>query len=258
MVHRKDQIIDLHAHVLPGLDDGPGRLEEAVELLKLLERDGVGTVVATPHVAPGFFWPYDPARMEDKLAELRQAAAAAALEIEVIGGAENYLSPEVVQLAEQGRLPTLGDSRYVLVEFPRREVPFWGFEALERLQRSGYRPILAHPELNDQIRADAELPSDLVRQGVLLQLDASSLAGRWGSRVADFASSLLQSGLGHLVASDAHSARRPPEFRAARQALARVTDRRTAQRLLCDAPAAVVQGVLIEPERRSVGARKEA
>ncbi|MGE5508889.1 MAG: CpsB/CapC family capsule biosynthesis tyrosine phosphatase, partial [Chitinophagales bacterium] len=115
-------IIDLHSHILPGLDDGPAKLEEAVALLKLLSADGVRTVVATPHVAPGFFWPYDPARMADKLAELRQAAQGAGIGLQIVGGAEIYLSPDVVPLAQRGELPTLGDSQYVLVEFPREDV----------------------------------------------------------------------------------------------------------------------------------------
>lgn len=213
--------IDLHAHVLPGVDDGPQTLEEAVALLRLLQEDGVGTVVATPHVAPGFFWPYDAARMGERVAALRQAAAAAEIGVELLSGAEIYLSPDLVPLAQRGELPTLGASRYILVEFPRREVPFWGFEVLQKLQRAGYQPILAHPELNDDVRADWDLPLDLARQGIMLQVDASSLAGRWGSHVEAYALKLCAAGLVQAVASDAHSRRRPPELRLARQALER-------------------------------------
>ncbi|HHW13689.1 MAG TPA: hypothetical protein GXX28_01975 [Firmicutes bacterium] len=218
---RERPFIDLHAHVLPGVDDGPQTLEEAVALLRLLQEDGVGTVVATPHVAPGFFWPYDPAQMGERVAALRQAAAAAGVGVEILSGAEVYLSPEIIPLAQARELPTLGDSRYILVEFPRREIPFWGFEVLQKLQRAGYRPILAHPELNDEVRADWEVPLDLARQGILLQVDAGSLVGRWGSHVAAYALKLCAAGLVQAVASDAHSRRRPPEMRLAWEVLER-------------------------------------
>lgn len=243
MESRSWRSVDLHAHILPGLDDGPATLEESLDLLRLLVQDGVGTVVATPHVAPGFFWPYDPARLADQVAQLQAAAAEAALNLEIVSGAEIYLSPELVPLAGEGRLPTLGASPYLLVELPRREVPFWTFETLIKLQRAGYRPILAHPELNGGIRADADLPRDLARQGILLQVDASSLTGGWGSETAAFARRLLQTGLAQMVASDAHAVkRRPPELTSACSLLRRDLDESAVRRLFCETPQAVLAG----------------
>ncbi len=211
--------IDIHAHILPGLDDGPATMSEAIALLKLLIADQVSTVIATPHVAPGFFWPYDTQIMQDKLFELRQAADQEHLEIEIIGGAEIYLSPEVGILAEERKLPTLGNSDYVLVEFPRNEVPVWSFGVLKKLQKAGYKPILAHPELNAGVRSDRDLVKDLHRMGVLLQVDASSITGRWGGEVREFALKIIVDGLVFAVASDAHSPRRPPELSEAQRIL---------------------------------------
>lgn len=212
-------LIDIHAHILPGLDDGPASLDEAIALLRLLIADQVRTVIATPHVAPGFFWPYNAQIMQNKLIELRQAAEQERLEIEIVGGAEIYLSPEVGIMAGERKLPTLGNSEYVLVEFPRHEVPVWALGVLKKIQKADYKPILAHPELNVGVRNDRELVKDLHRMGVLLQVDASSITGRWGKAVRDFALNIIKDGIVFAVASDAHSPQRPPELSEAKRIL---------------------------------------
>ncbi|MBO8126471.1 MAG: hypothetical protein H0Z38_04440 [Firmicutes bacterium] len=229
-------LIDIHAHILPGLDDGPKDLAGSLELLKLLSEDGVQTVIATPHVVPGYFWPYDPDKLRDTAEELREAVRKSRIAIEIIPGAEIYLSPEIAQMAEEGLLPTLADSSYVLVEFPRNEVPFWAFEVLKKIQKAGYKPILAHPELNSEVRADDTLAEDLVQQGVLLQVDASSLAGKWGESPKNYALELIGSGLVHYIGSDTHSPRRPPKMRTAWNVVEDVYSRSVAEKLMVENP----------------------
>lgn len=218
--------VDIHAHVLPGVDDGPGTWEEALALLKMLEADGVATVIATPHVAPGYLWPYAAEKVREKIEQLNQAAQQVGLAIQVLAGGEIYLAPEVVEEAEQHRLPTLGETSKLLVEFPREDLPWWADEVFFKLQRLGYGLILAHPELNRKLRHHPEILEGYVEQGIQLQVDAASLVGVWGEHVQFCALQLMQKGWCHFIASDAHSLARPPLMKQAMACLkATLTER---------------------------------
>lgn len=199
-------MIDLHAHVLPGIDDGPASMADALELLRELIADGVKAVAATPHVRDDY--PTTPDQIATALAALRDAATADSLGIEILPGAE--LALDRVRFAvHDGSLAVFalaGNPRYLLVESPYHGWPLDLGDVLRALVRSGIRPVLAHPERNGSVQDDIERISALVEDGVLVQLTASSLVGRSGARVRRTALRLLERDLVHLVGSDSHSA----------------------------------------------------
>jgi protein-tyrosine phosphatase len=196
-------LIDLHSHVLPGLDDGVRSIEEALALCAAAAADGVEVIAATPHVRHDY--PTTPQQMEDALGALRAANPA----VQVIAGGELDLA-ELDRPKDELQRFGLGGTRWLLVE-----TPYWGWpldlmERLFQLRLSGFGVVLAHPERNADVQERPELLDPLVAGGTLVQLTAASVDGRLGRRPERCARDLLDRRLAHLIASDAHA----PDVRA--------------------------------------------
>ncbi len=212
--------LDLHAHVLPAVDDGPDTIEEALDLLRALQDEGVTTVAATPHVHPAY--PTTVERRDERLAELRQAAAAAGLTIVVVPGGELDLEYAAGYDDDKIRAFALGGGPAVLVEFPWG--PTWPLAlapTCRDLRLRGFLPIVAHPERARPVQQRPERLDDVIASGAVCQITTGSLAGRFGETAQRTAFALLRERRGHLIASDAHGVTsRGPSFTGARKALA--------------------------------------
>jgi len=197
-------VIDLHTHLLPGLDDGVADDAECVALARALVADGVSVVVGTPHVRDDY--PTSPEAMETALRRAREAIAEAGLALQVLGGGELALDfMRGLAAADVDRF-AFGESRVVLLESPVYGWPLDLSHVLADLRRRGYTPVLVHPERNVEI---AETPAKLARfveEGALAQVTASSVDGRFGKSVAKVCRELLELELVHFIASDAHGA----------------------------------------------------
>jgi protein-tyrosine phosphatase len=202
-------LIDLHCHVLAGIDDGPPTLAGTIALARCAADRGIETIVATPHVS----WRYDndAETIARRVREANAALAAAELEVQVVAGAEIAITRAVDLAAIELSALTLGDGRWLLIECPfSTSIVGLGTLAAE-LQDEGHGIVLAHPERCPAFQRDPELLESLVRAGVLTSITAGSLVGRFGSSVRRFALELMEAELVHNVASDAHDAdrRRP-------------------------------------------------
>jgi protein-tyrosine phosphatase len=236
-------MIDLHAHVLPGIDDGPRTLEESIALLRAAAADGTRTIAATPHLRHDF--PKVDVGALSEGCERVRGALPAGVAIEVVSGAEIDLlwshgaAPEELRLASYGQR---GDD--LLVETPYGALPE-NFEImLSRLRVQGYRVLLAHPELNPSFQRDPGRLARLVAEGTIVQLTAASLTRpERGSRSRRLAHRLVEDGLAHVLASDSHSAGpfRPPGLSAAVRAAAELDPSR-AEWMVTEAPAAILAG----------------
>jgi protein-tyrosine phosphatase len=193
-------VIDLHAHVLPRLDDGPRTVDEAVGIVRAAAAEGVRILVATPHVREDY--PTEPEEMESALAELRAATD----ELELRGGGEVALEFLAELEGEELRRFGLGGSYALLLEFPYYGWPLDLPEIAFRLTAQGFRPVLAHPERNADVIAAPERLRPLVESGVIVQVTSASLEGGLGKRFRASALDLLDRGLAHVLASDAHTA----------------------------------------------------
>lgn len=240
-------MIDLHSHILPGFDDGVRTPEEARELARAAFADGVRAIAATPHVRDDY--PTRAEEMERGVALLRADLAEQGITIDVLPGGELDLDRlEELDDDELRRFSLAGSGRYLLVEFP-----YYGWpRSLEWLPStlSSLRlvPVLAHPERNADVQRRPERLTGWVAEGGLVQVTAASVDGRLGRRARAGARALLERGLVHVVASDAHS----PDLRAcglAAAAAAIETDE-LAQYLTVDAPAAIVAGEPVPPPPR--------
>jgi protein-tyrosine phosphatase len=204
-------VIDLHSHVLPGLDDGPPDMAGSLALAHAAARAGTRVMAATPHV--GHRYPVVPGELAERVAVLNEALAAVRIPLDVVVGGELAASRAADLAIQDLEAIALGGSSCLLVECPF--VASGGvLPALATHFRDlGFRVLLAHPERSPECHQDPELLPELVEDGCFVQLTAASFAGDFGRTVRRYAHALLAAGLVHVVASDAHDAAdRGPEM----------------------------------------------
>jgi protein-tyrosine phosphatase len=197
-------MIDLHSHILPGLDDGARTLADSVDIARAALEDGITVIAGTPHVRDD--WPTDAETMEQRVADLRAELEAARVPLDVRPGGEIALDWTVKLSPGELRRFGLGGSRYVLVEMPYYGWPPHLPDVLLSLRDQGVVPVLAHPERNVEVQTRPERLAPLAEAGILVQVTAASVDGRIGRRAADCGRRLVRDGVAHLLASDAHHA----------------------------------------------------
>jgi protein-tyrosine phosphatase len=232
-------MIDLHSHVLAGIDDGARSLEDSLAILRAAVEDGITRIAATPHVRADY--PTSPDAMERGVEALNRAAREAGIPIEVLPGGELDLE-FMSDLDDAGlaRFGLGGNPRVLLLECPYYGWPLDLRDVVFRLATRGFSVVLAHPERNPDVQAEPELLRPLVDAGVLVQVTAASADGRLGSTPRRASRALIDAELVHLIASDAHSA----EIRAVGMsaAAAAAGDPALARWLTEEVPAALVAG----------------
>lgn len=234
-------MIDLHCHLLPGVDDGATDMAAALEMARVALDDGVSATACTPHIYPGLYQ-NSATSIRAAVNQLRDALAAAGLNLEIREGAEIHLAPELITRLRQQAYPTIEKSRYFLLELPYHTAPVRFIQTVGDCLELGYVPIIAHPErlgwLGD---GNYEWLVQAVRAGAWLQVTATSLTGQFGCTARCWAERLLDEGLVHMIASDGHDAQhRPPLVSAGRGAAARWVGEEEAGRLVFERPAAVL------------------
>lgn len=198
-------MIDMHSHIIYGVDDGSKSEEMTLEMLKLSVKCGVKKIVATPHYMKGRF-AVEYGEIKDKVSELRQLVKNEGLEIEIYCGQEVYYKENILEYYEEGAIGTINDSKYMLIELPMREFEVNSvIDNLYELTLKGIVPIIAHPERYLPFIKKPSLINDFIKEGYLFQLNAGSVTGDFGKEVKKLALNYLESGLYTVVGSDAHS-----------------------------------------------------
>jgi protein-tyrosine phosphatase len=246
-------LIDLHSHILPGLDDGSRTVEDARELARRAGEDGVTAIAATPHVRGDY--PTRPEEMERGVLGLREDFAEQGIQVEVLHGGEIDLGMlGSLDDDDLRRFSLARSERYVLLEFPYTGWPSALEETVYGLGLRGFVAVIAHPERNREVQADPGRLAEAVRLGALVQVTAASVDGRIGRSSQKAAGRLFQLGLAHVLASDAHT----PEIRAAGLGAAAeaVGDDRLAAYLTVEAPEAIVTGEAVPAPPARSGKRR--
>ncbi|WP_017726169.1 tyrosine-protein phosphatase [Halalkalibacterium ligniniphilum] len=220
-------MIDIHSHILWGMDDGPERLEDAVVMAKQAQEQGIYAMIATPHYKNGHY--------ENKKKEIKKAVEKfnhelrlQKLDVNIVPGQEVRLHRHLLDDYRKGDILTLNEGRYLLVECPSGRVPTYTNKILYELQVAGIIPVLAHPERNQEFIEHPNKLFEVVNRGVLTQVTASSLTGRFGKKVKRFAEQLIENRLTHFIASDTHNiGSRPNELRLAFETIANTFDQNT-------------------------------
>jgi hypothetical protein len=197
-------MIDIHAHILPGVDDGSPSMEDSIEMARLALQSGVRAMIATPHCdLPGVHCVAArdiPLRVDLLTHALREAG----LPLRIYPGMEIFGTPQTAERLKSGALCTLASSRYPLIEFPFADYGPEATDILHSVLRLGLRPIVAHPERYAYTQTQPQLLSVWVSMGCLLQINRGSLLGRFGERAETLAHRMLERGFVSFVASDAH------------------------------------------------------
>lgn len=240
---------DLHSHMLPGLDDGASSWEQSLAMARLAVKDGIEGVVCTPHWV---FGQYNNARAQvlSALENLQRKLAENEIPLKVYPGAELRLDVSLLEGILAGDLLTLNDTgRYALIEIPEGPLPE-GLEAfLWDLLREKVVPVISHPERNGALRRNPERLYAWVRMGVLTQITAASLMGKFGTAVSKFAILLLDHNLVHILASDAHGLRiRMPSLSGGYKMLERRAGKDVARRMVYEIPRRIVKGEPVTPK----------
>jgi protein-tyrosine phosphatase len=244
-------MVDLHHHLLHGLDDGSPDLATSIAMARMAASDGITHIVCTPHASGRY--PFDPATVSAKVAELRAALAAQSVPLTLGAGCDFHLSYDNIQdaLAHHSRY-TINASTYLLIELPDYGIPPRIGESFYELQLAGFTLILTHPERNPTLQQQPDRLADFIHQGLLMQVTAGSVLGHMGKEAERLAHELLDNRWAHFLATDAHNlTSRPPLMRAAADLIARRYDPVDAERLTIDNPLAVFNGEPIpaQPQR---------
>ncbi|PAQ12877.1 tyrosine protein phosphatase [Bacillaceae bacterium SAOS 7] len=198
-------MIDLHCHILPGIDDGAKSNIDSLSMAMMAEKQGITKIVATPHHKNGI---YENKKTDILLhvADLNAKLKGAGVNVEILPGQEIRMYGEIIEDFESGELLTVGgNSKYVLIEFPSGYIPQYAEKLLFDLHMKGLLPIIAHPERNQEILEHPDKLYKLVKNGTLTQITASSYIGYFGKRIKRFTEQLIEANLTHFIASDAHN-----------------------------------------------------
>lgn len=233
-------MLDLHVHVLPGIDDGPRNIDDALKLARALVADGIEHVVATPHIYPGVF-DNTPHRIAEAFERLQTAVSAEGLALTMTWAAEVRICPEIIDWLEHRRLPLLDGSLVgpstALIELPDGQIPVGTDRLVGLMIDRGITPLIAHPERNKAVMEQPSRLEALRRMGCRFQLTAGSVIGEFGSKAHATARHLLDADWADVVASDAHNlSGRKPRMSAARQWLQEHYDAALAERLMVLTP----------------------
>jgi protein-tyrosine phosphatase len=203
-------MIDLHTHILPGVDDGAPDLATALEMARMAVGDGIKVMACTPHFMPGMY-DNESADIRQRVADFAGRLEDANIPLQLVVGSDAHIRPDFLDCLREGRILRLNESRYVLFEPPHNIAPKQLEDFLFNIVASGYVPVLTHPERLKWIESQFSVFEELSRIGVWMQITAGSLTGRFGARPKYWAEKMLAQGMVHILASDAHNTKsRPP------------------------------------------------
>ena len=234
-------MIDLHSHILPGLDDGAADLAASLEMARLAVVDGTTVMACTPHFFPGVY-DTQAGHVLSAIESLQLEIDRAGIGLRLVCGGDVHIAPDLVGKIRRREVLTLNGTRYILIEPPHHVLPPRIESIFFDLLSAGYQPILTHPERMQWVEQKYDLITQLWRSGVWMQLTAGAVTGAFGSRAKHFSQKILRDGMAHLVASDAHNVdARPPGLKAAHAALCDLVGAQEAGNLVEARPAAMLR-----------------
>lgn len=244
-------IIDMHSHILPGLDDGARDWEEFLHMARKAVEEGVGTMVCTPHFIPGEF-EYTEEEYISTLNNAKKLLVSENIPLKLVAGSEVFLTHDVLTLLESGRNLSINwANHYLLIELPRMDLPHYIEDLIFALKLRGITPIIAHPERNLKLANEPYLLKDLIAKGCLCQLNTGSVTGVYGKNTQKVARLFLTQGLIHLLGSDAHSSgSRGPNFKQSLKIINKLIGSKALHNIIELNPMAVLKGLPINSENQ--------
>jgi len=245
-------MIDLHAHILPGCDDGSPDLATSLAMARMAVADGIHVMACTPHILPGLY-ENDGEGIARRMGNLQAALDEAGVDLRLVTGADIHIAPDLAGKLVSGAAPTLGGSRYFLLEPPHHVLPPRFVEFVQKVIGAGFTPILTHPERLTWVQAHYDIIERVNAVGVLMQITAGSLTGNFGSSAQKLSERMLAEGRIDLVASDAHNLKgRPPVLSKAFAVVEAALGPAEANRMFIETPQRILDNAVVVP----VGSRQ--
>jgi len=247
-------VIDLHCHMLPGIDDGAPDLEVALAMARCAVADGITVTACTPHIYPGLY-DNDKEGIARAIEAFRQVLEEEGIALRLVIGADTHLAPDLLAGMRAGRVPTLNDSRYLLLEPPHHSMPPRFEESVFAIRATGVIPVITHPERLSWIEDNYPTFQRLVLGGSWMQITAGALTGRFGNRPKYWGERMLDERLVHILATDSHHIdRRPPLLAEGREAAAKRVGEEEAWHMVRTRPQGIIDDQPVEslpplPER---------
>jgi protein-tyrosine phosphatase len=251
-------LIDLHCHLLPGVDDGAPDLATSLAMARMAVADGVRHVACTPHITPGVY-NNTGSDIEERIDSLSSVLEAEGIALNLWRGADVHVDPQLVDRLTRGEVPTLGQSRYFLLEPPHHVVPPRLPALVQDLVAASYVPIITHPERLGWIESHYDMIVRLVAMGALIQLTAASITGGFGKRPKYWSERMLDQGIVDIIATDAHNTTgRPPILSVARDVLAERLGEAEAIEMVHNRPARVLRDELMPARTKEIPPQVDA
>ncbi|HSQ87831.1 tyrosine-protein phosphatase [Romboutsia sp.] len=242
-------MIDIHCHILPGVDDGSKDLNDSLEMARIAQREGIKTIINTSHYHPDFDYAVGEKLLEE-LVSFNKALRENDIDIEVLIGNELYYSDNLLEYMDKKEFYTLNNSKYILIEFAPNRFPKNLCDVVYELKIRGYIPILAHVERYHEIQENPKLIQEAIKEGALIQVNVSSVLGKGPSSANKSCEALLRHNMVHFIGTDAHgSDKRRPLIKEAYEYVFKKYGEDRANRLFLDNPSSVINNediILIE------------
>ncbi|MEE8423956.1 MAG: CpsB/CapC family capsule biosynthesis tyrosine phosphatase [Thermodesulfobacteriota bacterium] len=234
-------MIDIHCHILPGIDDGPREWEESLAMCEMAAKDGIRTIVATPHINNGQY-SNSKEKIIEKIEELRERINNR-FDLEILIGADTHVSFDLVDRLQSKEIPTINNKNYILLELPHELLPPNLENLIFNMKVMGITPIITHVERTLWIKRKFEELKKLIQKGALLQITAMSITGEFGRSAQQWSEKLLKENLVHIIASDGHSINgRPPILSRALNAASSIAGSDDAYAMVHDTPLRIIRG----------------
>lgn len=234
-------MIDIHCHILPNVDDGSESLEESIEMAKIAESEGITKIVNTSHCH--FDFKYKKGNeLKLELEKFNQALKEENINIEVLLGNELYYTSDLIERFNELDFFSMNNSKYILMEFSPINFPKNIEDVIYEIKIRGYIPIIAHAERYKQVQEDVNIVLDCIKEGALIQVNASSILGKNGEKAEDTSKKLLDNNMVHFVATDAHSSnRRRPLIKDSYNYILKNYGKEVSEKLFIENPTAVIE-----------------
>lgn len=259
-------MIDLHSHILPGIDDGARSLEDSLTMARMAVEDGTKILACTPHLAPPKYVNSGP-DIRRAVSQLQAQLDEHSIALKLIAGADLHIASDLENSLKTGHALTLADTSYFLLEPPHDVLPPMLVQFAQKLKRAGYNPILTHPERLQWIEGNYNVITELADAGIVIQLTGASVTGLFGKRIQYWCERMLDEGIVDILASDAHDTKyRTTGLSKARDAVAQRLGEKEARMMVLDRPYHIVKNEALPPkpprkpstqapERKSSGSR---
>jgi protein-tyrosine phosphatase len=234
-------MIDIHCHILPGIDDGPTEWGESLAMCEMAVRDGIRTIVATPHVNNGSYFNSKETILK-KIEELRERINGK-FDLEILIGADTHVSFDLVERLQSKEIPAINNKNYILLELPHELLPPNLENFIFNMKVAGITPIITHVERTLWIKKHFQILKKFINVGALMQITAMSITGEFGRSAKQWSEKLLKENMVHIIASDSHSINgRPPILSKALNAASSIVGKDDAWAMVNDTPLRVIRG----------------